>query len=1208
MVILTGENLGKRQHEINTQVNEAVAKKLDFEKARAQNNASDVDKLYLIDLASKYKNVDYIIEVLKGGDSLCISRALKCTWLYDDNLSNIINADYLHHNIFPSMSFKMKRKFLTAISMHVKNEQRASNFYTYCNNIKLHNIALKFLIFTSESFKLDIIKSLDSRNKIANQKGDYLLYFIGNSITLATKYLPELGKPWRTRALFQLRYLFSVSEKEYLDLLERFNDSSKTEKLGLRITKCILKSHKERILKNPSLYLNILNKSLFFKYVTVSEAQKCAIKLLPESAKEFWDNDYVTSYEFVLEIIPTEERFKFLKKIFNEKYPKDEFEMSKMFFESQSYRFMTSEERHNWALEHVESKKEIQGAGRDYLWYKFVEFKVSFPEIKKYVMTTSDLRKRASIVNVLIYSAKNQREIETLLTYYYDRHINEAKNLKQSFLAALIEHHNVFDFDDNCWNAFNKILHNVDVYNHLATRGYTANIQNIISLTALIYHIVHKLDIPEALKLFINGGINWYYGSKQSTDVLYPKISAENQKLVFQYLITFYEGKITELNEKDTDEDVKHKIRQYISLVADLLRTHKRNVDDCPEIVMKYVKSHWNEYKHMKVFKKNNDDFSESLLLRCLKQDVKMVINKMPLVRENIKNDSAFRINQFLRKLKVYFPKDAAKEYLDCFVNMLSDELYQGSAYTAIYSIFQLADAQFKIDFMMKYVPKETKIDFSKSDILERNIQAGICKFACFSRPPVPLQNILMYIKGDYVRYCQPMFHSYLANLPLPLCLKFVEAILDAPVSIQKHGIRLAFECFSVENLKQLVTSVWKKTKNVSLRLVLYQALYNKIVDEAEAAQLELFETLKSFTLDLHENDDDEIYYLLTASLLPSNLLSKHIEFAWITVNKLPTKSDDNIGRKTAVINKIKNEIGIFDVKFVQTIVDEHIENDLVKARIRPSLGNETLQNMDILAKWELVPTYLVYFASNKEYLERNKEQARFIIKTCIEMWDVVHDEKYTWREFCSLFLRELVDEYRHNGSYEDAIPVFEVVIVALQQSLPLSVTYMNLWALRLHILDRRARQAGTLKICKENTLDGKTNIMMETVRNFAKDVADLIKESVESGSYFPFYVKEIQEMVSNKIMLIRYNLSEQMFDICHDSLHVVAAATLADISLAETRLLAVLLLPENCKPTLNEDYKAIINKVQTLDNEEIRFCIYNKFINSGFKRKYFME
>ncbi|KAF9795969.1 hypothetical protein SFRURICE_010066, partial [Spodoptera frugiperda] len=141
MIILTGKNLGERHKDLNAKVKEAREKRVDFDELKRTPEQSDVDKLFKIALASKYINIDYIVEVLKCGDPLYISKALKCVWMYDDKYAHIINPDNLQNNIIPFMSTKMKKKMLTAVSMHVRNESRAAEFYNYCMNIGCPNIA-----------------------------------------------------------------------------------------------------------------------------------------------------------------------------------------------------------------------------------------------------------------------------------------------------------------------------------------------------------------------------------------------------------------------------------------------------------------------------------------------------------------------------------------------------------------------------------------------------------------------------------------------------------------------------------------------------------------------------------------------------------------------------------------------------------------------------------------------------------------------------------------------------------------------------------------------------------------------------------------------------------------------------------------------------------------------------------------------------------
>ncbi|XP_053620261.1 uncharacterized protein LOC128680842 isoform X2 [Plodia interpunctella] len=1179
MVLLTGENLGKKQQDLNKQVFDAASRKADFEQIKNEPNSSDVDVLFKIDLASKYKNVDYILEMLKSGDSLYISRALKCTWLYDDEYSNVINSDYLHHNIFPSMSAYMKRKFLTTISIYLRNKDRTASFYIYCVGVKLHKIALKFLIFTSEIFKLNLI--CHSFNDIMHEDEVFYRHFVGDSFTLAEAIMQEASEYIRSRIIFYLRYLISVSENDYLDLMEKYDNHDKIEKrFGLRISKLILKKHRNRYLEHPLLYMERLNKDMVTKNINVEDTKYILRKALPEKSRTFWQMLFCIKLNFVIDKIPSEEKFQFIKSIFNEKYPNENFEMSKRFLELKYYELMTANEKEAWALRHIEFKTEILGLGRNYQWYRYVNFGRAFPEIKKYILITPDVKNRHNIVEVLIKSVRNQRDMQALLSYYYDRHVNEQYFCKDQFVTSVINEHNIFEFDKDCWAAFNKILSSMNVYKTVDACNNT-----LIMYTVIMYHIIHEISLPEVLQKYI---LENNMTLRYDIPILYKKIDKETQEKIYDYIANIYVVEITKLiNENHEDINIEPYVQRYI----DYLEHHKKSSDYCPSIIMEFVNTHWSFFCHSSLFKKEpkKETLTEAVLLRHLKKDPKTVIEKLPQVKDNItENHTESKINTFLKKIKIYYPDDITKEYYNFFMKTLTEiKLTKTRGIcNVVYGILQLADDRTKIDFVTKYAPTDSKINHDDIDEVLLGIQESICRYVCFTRPPVPVSYVLKYVKGDYLKSCLPMFQSYQATLPQPLLQEFVISLIDTPVSIQKHALRLVFQCFTLEALKNTVCNSWKGTKNVSLRFVLYQSLYNKICDEDEIAQVELFEVLKKFTSELNEDDNNEIFdRFMTSNKLPNKVLADYIKVCWQTVSKFPDKTE-NYHIKARVIYHITASIKIMDPDFVKEIVEEHINYMLARKNIRPDYKNDELDDLNG-EKWKLVATYIIYFSSDINYIYKNMDLVRLILAKCVEMWNVTHDDIFTCRQFCWGFINDLIS-ISTEKCCSDSIPIFECILKVLEDNFPLKQIYKAKWALKLTIMRRKAKQA-----IKVNYNSTDKNDLIDLIRtamyDYGMNVANLVKENVDKNTYFVTANNTIADMIKDNIdNIMSVNIESNCGSLLYESMksrYVLAAGGLTEVNAKETYLLALYILPMDSNDV---QYNGIVDKIENFDSEEL--------------------
>ncbi|XP_059056216.1 LOW QUALITY PROTEIN: uncharacterized protein LOC131850081 [Achroia grisella] len=1208
-------NLGERQRQLNAQVSAAKLNNVDFEEIVAKEEISDRDKLFKIDLASEQQNVEYIVNILKCGDSLYITRALKCVWIFDDKYSNIINPENLQQNIFPFMSFKLKKKFLTTIATNLLCKKRATSFYTYCMDTKYIHIALKFFIITTDDFKLEAIqhKSTPFHVNVCEQEDKYMKDFIGNSFELAYAYLESVDDFHRERILYMLRYLYTISNEEFLDLLEKY-DSGRNRICcyGLRISKSIMQKHKDRVLTNIKIYINTVNKKVLAKYSNEDNARSYLKSFLPETAEEFWKINYCKVYKFILELIPKERRFETIKGFFKEKY-NEEFETKKKFYELYYYKLMTPTEQEAWALHQLNNNKELLGSENEYLWYRFINFKISFSEIKKYVMITTNADKRIRIVNVLIESARNQHDLIILLSYFYNRHVNELSKIKESFLTDIIEKHNIFEFEDECWNAFNKILYSLNIYN----KTIINNCSTLLYATTLIYHILKKKDLPDALQQYLNCEMQWYWieGHIKS---LYTKLNLSQQHTVYQYLLHWYTIKLQSMDAEADDKKVSKDVRRYIDMILSILIFHKKTKEQCPDVVIKFVNLDWDRYKNHTMFYKKQDKFTnDDVLVHQLKKDPRVVADRCDEIKKEIlEGNYKYTIKRFLRKLKIYFSDDLVKIYLNLFLDILKstdpDKLYMFTVHTVVYGIIQLADEQTLNDLMLKYTPTEPKIDYSKVDLLLLNTQSAICRFACYSRPPVPLSNIRMYIKGDYVRFCLPMFNYYASNLPLSQCMKFIESLLDAPVSIHKHGLRLAFLCFSTEQLKTLIVHVWKTTKNISVRFILYNALFNQIVNSDETKQMQLFPVLKSCFLELKEDDQkyliDNIYiiyiHLLTYNRLPHTFLGEYVECAWQAVNNLSIDKTINIERKENVIENIINEIHLLKADFVNSIIKKHLNDMLVEGGIMTKY-TDSLHSLHTKI-WKLSASYIIFFADQQ--LDENVKLAEFIIKKCINLWSFVNDDIYTIRQFCCQYLNFLIENRYDNKNYEDAVPIFESISKILQDSLPVFETYLAIWDLQLTIADRMVVEAGKLKYNTTETAEDKVLVIKETVLQFVNRVGDIIKDRVLSHTHFSCFNNKIEYRIISTVESIKNSLDinyETQMEVA--DLRVIISKGLSEYTMFETYLLAMYILPTTSSRYWSDDYEDVINKIKESNNLQLKSYLYQKFVNSDYKRRKFI-
>lgn len=1182
MLELSGNTLGKRQQLLNKEVNKTKSDHIDFSSIKGLEEKSDIDRLYKIDVASAYKNIDYLIETLKCGDSLYISRVLKCSWLYEKDNSSKINPDYLHHEVIPFMSMKMKKKLLTAISVHVRDEKRAEAFHKYCITDKtLKNISEKFLIWTSEQYKLEFVSSGCIEN---------INHFIGNSFELAEACLAkEKSKNYNTNnTVHELRYLIKISADKYLDMMESYtilNTESRygprIPKLGLRLSKLIMTKHKQRVLNNIQLYFQKLHIHIIEKYSTVEDCKQYAFALLPNTVQRFWSMNFYKYYKKIFDKFPQNELYTFLKKIFEAKYPNESFEMSKDFYDLEYYQLLSDKQREMWALEHLKQNNELLGPDENFLWYGFVNYEMAFKEIQKFVHCCTNGYKRATMLSVLIDSANNDEELCNLLSYYYDRHVNEPEDNKMIFIDNVTAKKNVFLFSDKCWESFCKILYSTNI----TTPDNSYSSKSKYKTFIILYHILYEKTIPEFLENYVitnSNGINIRY----EKDMLVKQLTVEQLDHVYQKLIALCESKLKVFEGKTYDDAVKNEARECIDFAILIMVEFGKTKLNCPDIILKYVKLDWEYYKIGSFFFNENTDRTntEAKLLKLLKADSSLFLDKVPeLYTEDDKN---IRINTLLKKIKVYFPNDIAKQWLSCCESVLQKhENKIGILPSVIFAIFHIGSDDYKITFVSKYVP-EAKIDHCNIDQRMLTIQEAICRFAHYSRPCLPLECILPYIKGDYVKYCLPMFGSYLSNLPMPECIKFVSTILNQPVSVQKHGLRLAFQCFSVEDLSQTISKVWKSTKNVSLRLTIYKALLKKIENEKDDSQKELYDILKMFTLNLNENDD-EVFCHLT-SFRVSQFKGDFLKVAWSAVRNLSERKSKNINRKSMIINEIASDIEIVDKKFCHTeILDEFIRTMLTDKNICGIYDNNDKTKALIDAKWKLAVKYIIYI--DKDQMHKSLELLQYILQRCIDMWNMTDKGIYVSRMFMFWFINEILHDSYDKNNKADSIPILEKIIELLIGSLPLGRYYTLYVKMNLIVISKR--------VVGSNESNYMHLVPEKIASELAREVIKFLNDLKVTNMFYPSFHTEITSSFLTATSTLCYSTN-----LNKESIATLVSSRLLEADFHEAHLLALSILPRESPEDCAHIWRDVISKIQSGNNAELNAYLFEHFMNENFK------
>lgn len=1053
---LEGDNLGEKHRLFNQLVKNDVANKK-FEPSLTEDD--DLQNLLTIEVAAANRNVDFILEVVKGEDMLYVSRALnRSTWLITDNqYVHIINPEYLYNKLFPHMTAKAIKKLLLSIRLHLKDETRVEEFYNYIIN-KDNNEAFKWLQHCSVPFVEKEIRK--HCNEIPHKTLSRLL---GKSFLFVEAAISETNH--------HKSFIISCSEsiagqdpEKYLDIIEKF-DLSKCVTFKPKTTAHIMSRCPERIIENFENYYDAVDVATFVSFLR--KTKKVEDFLIEQTKNNKINQLYRDNYlEHWLKYIPRENRIgliKHLKSIIKETKDDSYFGYG-IFYQPNLF----------------------------YKIYKLAPFDVALTELRKNIHVESKPRNRNEILLILLSNAsKNIEYIRTLLQYYFKNHFNEPRQFKIEFLNAFLSETESNDFDEEMWNILNKLFHSLEIYTESENNAQSC-IQAII-----VRNIVHGTNIPDIVQ------------TKFVFDTLKPyekKLNTQKDKdAVFCYLYNYVLKKIDK-NTMESDLDFSECITDINKLLT-LLKDWKKDINQYPEIVSKIKQLIvTNNEKHYEadltsfynINKKwRRTIFEESILLApsdttCLnviKHDFSVMERSMEYLLKIFFNDKISVIDT-LKKIRIYWPAKA-KELKDIYLSRTDGADNFRALVTGLCVL--LPQKELKV-FVENYAPTSEKLDWNDTEehvyFLRKNIAIRIHR----ARPLVPIELILLFAKGDYLQYTVPSLCATLHQFSYTKSKQRMSKILDAPVSLQKLGIRYACCKLETDDLLTVFPQIWS-SKNPTIRTVVLTNIHKRLCQEKVEFNIKnLWKTMSDFIDDLTSEENGIIYSKLSVSQdIPMTIKVEYFQ----KVYKFLTSLSQPKFNRDSMLMRMKNNSCEFMDKLDDNFVADYILGDLWDKMIKNKyfFWNEDCH----------LATYLLRNKDEDTQVRRYNIFFNPFLGKCLLQWTEKHEIKYSVIDKTRELLRKLIRSLKNitiNDKMAIPLKLFQNIQTQLENHLSYEKNYklLTYWKLATEMI----RLFDKNKQILESTADINDlciEINKKIAPSFAKFCVEIVKEDVNRFS-----------------------------------------------------------------------------------------------------------
>nr|XP_049699261.1 uncharacterized protein LOC110370842 isoform X5 [Helicoverpa armigera] len=954
---LDGDTLGEKHKHFNKLVQEAIANK-QYELRNISDEDSDIDNLLKINIAAKTRNVDYIIQVIKSNDMLYAATAIKKSrWLVTEaQYAHIINPEYLHTQLLPSMNTKTFNKLMLHIRLHLKDEKRVETFYEY---LKDTDGACKWL----QNCSIPFIENAIKNHRVI--PADLFKRLCKRSVHLIRYYTKMEASTYVVKQ--ELLFLLKTHTADILNMVED-KEIDSYPSLGKKKTEIVMKTCPERILAKFDRYINAVDLSVATKYFNKKDIQS-----LLRQYVQYAIIDKRTFKPFI-DIIPEEERFEFVNKTFIDKT-----EMSLIFTNSD----MTV----------------IEYFVKPYEWYEYAPFHVALPELEKLIRKEPAPPERCAMLSVLIRCARqNPQHIKTLISYYAEKHINEPFIFKLKFVNNLLSEVPTHEFDVETWNVLDKLFHSMDIYTE--TDNQLHDVQ--MSLQAIVtYRLLHDEPIPEIIKQKIKLG-----SLKQK------HLNQEQENKVFSYLLELAMEKI-QIENIENESELHNNVAQLTNAL-NLLKDWKKDINTYPiilekihELVSIKDKNSWLHFNLSSLYLTNKSwrksmfqdslalCVSEDTCLNALKHDPQL-LERHDKEIDTLRSNDAVSLRRLLAKLRVYWPHSLAQQWIDAYLLNLNNTTGHKAAFKGLFSLLPQKEV---VEFAKKHVPHDFKINWGETDQTEIKIQKNIANYLYYTRPLIPLDTVLCYAKGDYLQYAVPSLNSISHNLSAIESSEFVLKLSDAPVSLQKHGIQLAFLKLKTNDLKSLFSNIWDRTKNSSIQAVLFKTTFDKMCSVNNPTdETKLWELLRMFIDKLDKSDGkgvsrDIFKKLAKVKKVPESVRAEYYMTSYGYLTSLPASANCDSHVK----------------KLMQyaPIIMEKLEDDFVVETLLSSAEEKFLSvDSEFI---EIFACYVLCGKTQEGQLQRFQTVINPLMKKAFQCWSNIHSNEFYVKERLKNFLRFLV-------------------------------------------------------------------------------------------------------------------------------------------------------------------------------------------------------
>ncbi|XP_072391594.1 uncharacterized protein [Diabrotica undecimpunctata] len=918
------------------------------------------ENLFYIDTLIYYKRSNDLIEILKGGNDVYISKILKQVWFFQ-NIFDDIEAETFVTEFLPHLSYAVKKKFLKRVSNHW-NEQKIDSLFEALQKkyglplavMILHKCSptkIKTVIIVEYDLKLNSNQVLNIYNKSEELFMFYLKHYFNSN---KGKYNDE--KVLKHIATKNPKLLLKLQREENILIYG----------IGKRTSKNIFNVANDDIIKDTDYYLRFLKNSIVIRKLG-KNFETLFKNLFPNTLNSV--SIYCRSC-MLLTYYPKNRRWNLFNQTFIEKFNGRDLKDLLLNFNSMMKLNPPKEIIELWAEVNY---KEQKGDYNNFL--KYYPPSKAIPILKEKVNVTSDINGRLSLVRLMIEACSNSKDLDSLvevLKYVCFRHRNEETTFRKQVLGSVRNNFNLEDLNENHWKYIDEQIHILRIQKKLYLKENGDFIEKHLEYLVKNGKDYKSLLIDYFKDMVIEGhSIHYSYKDLSLRKRLYIEMiellddviksvqgNTDNKHFKLDFLQT-----ILKFCQENPEYCIK--IADFPVFVQLIHESFSKNSNFDNQIIVNVIlynvkfpqyaveynrdifqlmREAIEENKSLGpfgtlfskiLFTKDRDDFANKLLkFYCenfferfpdssiigwfLKNEPKVLLPYIAIVALNTKCVDRYKMYKLIKHYSHLGFDKAVSDYL---IARLDSGNIDISRLILIKISILLSTDDFITFVSERYLPKKDKLDLMDDEMRKiYQTQCDVAKLLGYVNEPYKmLPTIMKFCRGDYLQSVLPSLQKSFYRSPERILYSYVEALSKQAVSARKHAIFFSCEVLDKQHALHVLTNT--KESNVSSLKYLFSATLKYFLKNPSEELLDkVIESMNNIDV-----NDKETLDSLKDVTIPVKYRAQYIEKCWKYFEGLKSKDVKITDYLNSFLNHMSADIlSILSVSFTTHIINRY--------------------------------------------------------------------------------------------------------------------------------------------------------------------------------------------------------------------------------------------------------------------------------------------